>query len=47
MKGLVTDIESATLQNRDYRRVLFTGRNTQLVLMSLAPGEDIGLETHD
>jgi mannose-6-phosphate isomerase-like protein (cupin superfamily) len=47
MKGYVSDIESATLQNSDYRRVLFTGRNTQLVLMSIAPGDEIGLETHD
>lgn len=47
MKGYVTDIESATLQNSDYRRVLFTGRNTQLVLMNIAPGDEIGLETHD
>lgn len=47
MKGYVTDIEDATLQNSDYRRVLFTGRNTQLVLMSIAPGDEIGLETHD
>lgn len=46
MKGYVTDIENATLENGDYRRVLFTGRNTQLVLMSLAPGDEIGLETH-
>jgi mannose-6-phosphate isomerase-like protein (cupin superfamily) len=46
MKGYVTDIESATLQNSDYRRVLFTGRNTQLVLMNIAPGDEIGLETH-
>jgi mannose-6-phosphate isomerase-like protein (cupin superfamily) len=47
MKGYVTDIESATLQNSDYRRVLFTGSNTQLVLMSIAPGDEIGLETQD
>lgn len=47
MKGYVTDIESATLHNNDYRRVLFTGSNTQLVLMSIAPGDEIGLETHD
>ena len=46
MKGYVTDIEKATLQNSDYRRVLFTGRNTQLVLMSITPGDEIGLETH-
>ena len=47
MKGYVTDIESATLQNSDYRRVLFTGSNTQLVLMSIPPGEEIGLESHE
>lgn len=47
MKGYITNIESATRENTDYRRVLFTGKNTQLVLMSIAPGDDIGLETHD
>jgi mannose-6-phosphate isomerase-like protein (cupin superfamily) len=46
MKGYVTNIERATLENQDYRRVLFTGRNTQLVLMTLRPGEEIGLEKH-
>jgi mannose-6-phosphate isomerase-like protein (cupin superfamily) len=47
MKGFVTDIEQATLANEDYRRVLFTGRNTQLVLMTVRPGDEIGLETHE
>ena len=47
MTGYVTDIERDTLENDDYRRVLFTGRNTQLVLMALQPGEEIGLETHE
>jgi mannose-6-phosphate isomerase-like protein (cupin superfamily) len=47
MHGHVTNIEMDTLENEDFRRVLFTGPNTQLVLMTLAPGEDIGLETHD
>ena len=47
MTGYVTDIERDTLANDDYRRVLFTGRNTQLVLMTLQPGEEIGLETHE
>ncbi|MGQ0749560.1 MAG: cupin domain-containing protein [Betaproteobacteria bacterium] len=47
MIGYVTNIERDTLENQDYRRVLFTGRNTQLVLMTLQPGEEIGLETHD
>lgn len=47
MVGYVTNIEQDTLDNEDYRRVLFTGRNTQLVLMTLEPGEEIGLETHE
>ena len=47
MNGYITDIERDTLGNEDFRRVLFTGPNMQLVLMTLQPGEDIGLETHD
>ena len=47
MIGYVTDIERDTLANDDYRRVLFTGANTQLVLMTLLPGDEIGLETHE
>jgi mannose-6-phosphate isomerase-like protein (cupin superfamily) len=47
MNGYITDIERDTLANEDFRRVLFTGPNMQLVLMTLQPGEDIGLETHD
>lgn len=47
MKGYIADIERETVDNNDYRRVLFTGRNTQLVLMAIAPGDEIGLETHD
>jgi mannose-6-phosphate isomerase-like protein (cupin superfamily) len=47
MHGYVTDIERDTVANEDFRRVLYTGPNTQLVLMTLRPGEDIGLETHD
>jgi mannose-6-phosphate isomerase-like protein (cupin superfamily) len=46
MHGYVTDIERDTIANDDFRRVLFTGPNTQLVLMTLRPGEEIGLETH-
>jgi mannose-6-phosphate isomerase-like protein (cupin superfamily) len=46
MSGYVTNIERDTLENDDYRRVLFTGPNTQLVLMTLQPGEEIGLEKH-
>lgn len=47
MAGYVTDIEQKTIENRYFREVLFTGPHLQLVLMSLEPGEDIGLETHD
>jgi hypothetical protein len=46
MKGYVTDIEKATLENTDFRRVLYTGKNSQLVLMSLRPNEEIGEEVH-
>lgn len=45
--GYLTDIEHDTLENQDYRRVLFTGRNLQLVLMNLRPGEEIGREIHE
>jgi mannose-6-phosphate isomerase-like protein (cupin superfamily) len=47
MSGFVTNIEQDTLANEDFRRVLFTGPHTQLVLMTLQPGEDIGRETHE
>lgn len=47
MLGWVDDVERATLENTDFRRVLFTGRHTQLTVMRLAPGEEIGLEVHD
>ena len=46
MNGYVTNIERDTLENSDYRRVLYTGPHTQLVLMTLQPGEQIGQETH-
>jgi mannose-6-phosphate isomerase-like protein (cupin superfamily) len=45
-KGFKQNIETATVENTDYRRVLYTGEQSQLVLMSLKPGEEIGLETH-
>jgi mannose-6-phosphate isomerase-like protein (cupin superfamily) len=47
MQGHVTNIERDTLENADYRRVLFTGPHLQLVLMTLQPGEQIGLESHE
>lgn len=46
MAGYVTDIEKRSLENRYFREVLFTAQHSQLVVMSLAPGEDIGAETH-
>lgn len=47
MDHFVTDIEDATIKNEDFRRVLYTAPNSQLVLMMLKPGEEIGAETHD
>ena len=47
MKGYITQIEEATIKNSLYRQVLFTAKNSQLVLMSLKPGEEIGEEVHD
>ena len=46
MLGWVGDIQKATLDNTSFRTVLFTGAHTQLTVMRLAPGEDIGLEAH-
>ncbi|WP_019176427.1 cupin domain-containing protein [Methanomassiliicoccus luminyensis] len=46
-KGFSIDIESETLKNTDFRRVLYTGKYSQLVLMCLKPGEEIGEEVHD
>lgn len=46
MKGFVANIEALTTQNSDFRRVLYTGKNLQLVLMAIQPSEDIGEEVH-
>lgn len=46
MKGFVEDIENRTQENSDFRHVLYTGENMQLVLMALEPGEEIGEEVH-
>jgi mannose-6-phosphate isomerase-like protein (cupin superfamily) len=46
-KGFVGNIERDTEKNSDFRQVLYTGKYSQLVLMSLKPGEEIGEETHD
>lgn len=47
MSGFVVDIEEKTQQNENFREVLFTAPQSQLVVMTLQPGEEIGLETHD
>ena len=47
MKGFVAGIEDLTEKNSDFRRVLYTGKNLQLVLMAIQPGEEIGEEVHD
>ena len=46
MTGFITDIEDTTLANENFRQVVFTGPHSQLVLMCLQPGEDIGMEIH-
>jgi len=46
MKGFKTNIEKDTLENRNFRKVLYTGKHSQLVLMNLRPKEEIGMETH-
>ncbi len=47
MTGWVGNIEDETLDNTNFRTVLFTGANMQLTVMSLSAGEEIGLEMHD
>jgi mannose-6-phosphate isomerase-like protein (cupin superfamily) len=46
MAGYVANIEEKTLANRNFRQVLFTATKSQLVVMALQPGEDIGTEVH-
>ena len=47
MQGYTTNIESETLQNKNFRKVLYTAKHSQLVLMSLKPKEEIGEEVHE
>jgi mannose-6-phosphate isomerase-like protein (cupin superfamily) len=47
VKGYCDNIEKRTVENEDFRRVLYTGHNLQLVLMTLQPGDEIGAEVHD
>jgi mannose-6-phosphate isomerase-like protein (cupin superfamily) len=46
MKGFCANIEDLTKSNNNFRQVLYTGKHSQLVLMSLKPGEEIGMEVH-
>jgi mannose-6-phosphate isomerase-like protein (cupin superfamily) len=46
MKGYIENIEELTLENNYFRKVLYTAKHCQLVLMSLKPGEEIGAEVH-
>ncbi|MEK7123329.1 MAG: cupin domain-containing protein [Patescibacteria group bacterium] len=46
MKGYITNIEKAAEENDNFREVLYTAKNSQLVVMSLKPGEEIGEEVH-
>jgi mannose-6-phosphate isomerase-like protein (cupin superfamily) len=46
-KGYVEDIEKATLENENFRKVLYTGEYLQLVLMTIQPGDEIGEEVHE
>ena len=46
MKGFKSNIEKDALKNENFRKVLYSSKHLQVVLMSLKPGEDIGLETH-
>jgi mannose-6-phosphate isomerase-like protein (cupin superfamily) len=46
MKGFSANIEESTLKNDKFRKVLYTGKHSQLVLMCLKPKEDIGMEVH-
>lgn len=47
MKGYVINIEKKSLKNNNFRKVLYTAKNNQLVAMSLKPGEGIGSEVHE
>lgn len=47
MKGFNANIEKDTLENKNFRKVLYTGKHSQLVLMSLLPKEEIGMEIHE
>jgi len=47
MKGYNENIETLTTENEDFRRILYTGKHLQMVVMTIQPGEEIGSEVHD
>ncbi len=47
MKGYIANIEKETLENTDYRRVLYTSKHSQLVVMNIQPKDEIGSEVHE
>jgi len=47
MKGYIANVERETIENNNFRKVIYTAKHSQLVVMSLKPGEDIGEEVHD
>ena len=47
MKGFVQDLESVAVKNEEFRRVLYTARSCQIVVMALKPQEEIGAEVHE
>jgi mannose-6-phosphate isomerase-like protein (cupin superfamily) len=47
MKGYIVNLEKETVENTDYRRVLYTAKNSQLVLMNIQPNDEIGSEVHE
>jgi mannose-6-phosphate isomerase-like protein (cupin superfamily) len=47
MKGYIVNIEKETLENTNYRKVLYTSKNSQLVVMNIQPGDEIGSEVHE
>ena len=47
MKGYIKNIEKLSIENENFRKVLYTSKNCQIVIMSLLPSEEIGMEVHD
>jgi mannose-6-phosphate isomerase-like protein (cupin superfamily) len=47
MKGFHANIEKDTLENKNFRKVLYSGPHSQLVLMSVQPGDELGMEVHE